>query len=337
MTCRHASFVLACVAALATACGDDRTCAPGVGGAIQRRGALVETGGWTDVAVEGEAFLVVEDGLTRELYTRAGHLGVDPEGRLVTPEGLRVKLFPDGRPTATPSSIPVPLRIEGWPSTYFHLSGNLPASSPVQVFALADPWGTSSVHTWVRLVDGAGTLRWLAIYFTREAPDRWAWRAMVDGGELRGGVPDTAAIAAWGELRFRPDGSLLASSYVAAPWFAGAASPQPLRVDLGGTTQLESDLHFSIAESDGGAAGPLTAVEIQEGGVVAGYYGPGRWFAVGRLALATFEHPEALVRTGPHLFLAPPSCTGGVDVAPPGVAPAVWVRPGALEDLSAQP
>jgi flagellar basal-body rod protein FlgF len=52
-------------------------------------GTMEQTGNPTDLALQGDGFLVIQtpDG---ERYTRNGHFTVDPNGRLVTREGLQV-------------------------------------------------------------------------------------------------------------------------------------------------------------------------------------------------------------------------------------------------------
>ncbi|MFA9430925.1 flagellar basal-body rod protein FlgF [Egicoccus sp. AB-alg2] len=54
------------------------------------QGASQVTGRATDVAIQGDGFFVVQDAAGTNFYTRAGAFGVDNNGNLVTPEGLRV-------------------------------------------------------------------------------------------------------------------------------------------------------------------------------------------------------------------------------------------------------
>src|SRR5688572_13866348 len=58
------------------------------------QGSLANTGVSTDVALNGDGFLVVNgtvDGITSNFYTRAGQLTIDNEGYLVNTDGLEVQ------------------------------------------------------------------------------------------------------------------------------------------------------------------------------------------------------------------------------------------------------
>lgn len=61
------------------------------------QGAIYNTNNPLDVAIEGNGFFVVEQPDGTPAYTRAGALQTDPQGRIVTPEGM---------PLSPPISIP---------------------------------------------------------------------------------------------------------------------------------------------------------------------------------------------------------------------------------------
>ena len=52
------------------------------------QGTLLNTNNPLDVAIEGDGFFVVQQNDGNPAYTRAGALRTDPQGRIVTPEGL---------------------------------------------------------------------------------------------------------------------------------------------------------------------------------------------------------------------------------------------------------
>lgn len=64
------------------------------------QGGLAMTGGTLDLAIEGPGFFVVETGQGERL-TRAGHFGLDAEGRIVNPDGFRL-LDDGGAPIQVP-------------------------------------------------------------------------------------------------------------------------------------------------------------------------------------------------------------------------------------------
>lgn len=80
-----------------------------------RPGPVQSTGRSLDVAVQGTAWLAVQALDGTEAYTRAGSLQVDPEGQLVTPDGLPV--IGDGGPITLPVNASVEIAGDGSIST----------------------------------------------------------------------------------------------------------------------------------------------------------------------------------------------------------------------------
>ncbi len=60
---------------------------------IHTQGAIQTTGKSTDIALQGNGFLVMEDQTGNRLYSRDGNLSLDGDGRLVNNTGLRVQGF----------------------------------------------------------------------------------------------------------------------------------------------------------------------------------------------------------------------------------------------------
>jgi len=58
---------------------------------IHTQGNLNATGKNTDIAIQGQGFLVLQDANNTRMYTRDGNLGLDGAGRLVTSAGLLVQ------------------------------------------------------------------------------------------------------------------------------------------------------------------------------------------------------------------------------------------------------
>ena len=98
-------------------------------------GALEDTGGEFDAAIEGDGFFVVTDG-TNDYYTRAGKFYLDANGILVAQGGLEVKRLPlVGEPDGTNIGFQVPgeskvrvpydALIPGQPSSEIKITGNL--------------------------------------------------------------------------------------------------------------------------------------------------------------------------------------------------------------------
>ena len=90
----------------------------GLGGAVSTirkdfsQGSVTTSNSPTDMAIEGEGFFIVANGLGTQ-YTRDGSFTLNPEGKLVNPAGARVQGFGiDGNynlQTAAPTDIEIPL------------------------------------------------------------------------------------------------------------------------------------------------------------------------------------------------------------------------------------
>ena len=76
-----------------------------------RAGPTQATGRALDVAVQGSSWLAVQSLDGTEAYTRAGHLQVNAEGQLVTPNGLPVQ--GDGGPVTIPPNAAVEIAADG--------------------------------------------------------------------------------------------------------------------------------------------------------------------------------------------------------------------------------
>lgn len=69
-----------------------------------RQGTIVQTGLFTDLALEGEGFFLVRTTQSNELFaTRSGNFRLDTQGFLVTDRGLRVQGIPD--PVGNPNTV----------------------------------------------------------------------------------------------------------------------------------------------------------------------------------------------------------------------------------------
>src|SRR5579862_5793409 len=105
-----------------------------------QQGALETTGNQLDLALQGNGFFVVNNGV-EDLYTRAGSFGVDSQGFLVDPAtGDRVQRFGSvGEGSATSAAfqttgdnnikIPGGTEIPGQATSMITIQGNLPATA----------------------------------------------------------------------------------------------------------------------------------------------------------------------------------------------------------------
>ncbi len=94
-----------------------------------QQGALTQTGGTFDFAIEGDGFFLVETPVGERL-TRAGSFSANAEGDLVTPDGLRV-LDAGGAPLFVPPDAgPISVAADGTMSADGRLLGQIGLVQP---------------------------------------------------------------------------------------------------------------------------------------------------------------------------------------------------------------
>lgn len=136
---------------------------------IHTQGTISATGKNTDVAIQGDGYLVLEDNTGNRLYSRDGNLGLDGDGRLVSNNGMRVQGYQaDSSGVIDANGAVQDLVIESnrtyppKPSTQVNVAGNLyrPARmSADQAYAHAIQNGVDSGVAVVGYGSGAGSLQ----------------------------------------------------------------------------------------------------------------------------------------------------------------------------------
>ncbi|MEY2932758.1 MAG: hypothetical protein RL033_3507, partial [Pseudomonadota bacterium] len=226
------------------------------------QGSLTNTGVSTDVALNGDGFLVVGgtvDGITGNFYTRAGQLTIDNDGFLVNQQGLNVQGYlanADGTLQASISDLAVPTAsLSPFSTTEIEVTANLDPRDPVLTFDIAKPDTTSNFSSSITVFDSLGTGRTLDVYFNNAGGNLYNYTVVADGGELAGGTAGTDTIVGSGTLQFNTDGALdIATTPDLALDFAGGATAGQVvalnfgeditndgATGLGGTTQFASD------------------------------------------------------------------------------------------------
>lgn len=141
--------------------------------------------------------------------------------------------------------------------------------------------------------------------------------AVVDGGELVGGVAGTPQVLPLGELIFNDQGQLQTENIadpIAFDWL-GAAQGQVSfdfgdAIDDGGTGREGSSQWNRVTESianfvsqDGFGTGELDGIAIDDQGLISGGFTNGRTQVLGRVVLARFEDPTELGIVGGNNFI----------------------------------
>jgi flagellar hook protein FlgE len=328
---------------------------------IFAQGTMLNTSQPTDLALSGDGFFVVNgsvNGVSGDFYTRAGQTSLNQNGQLVNPQGMALqgyKANADG--TFGPAMGAVQVSTAALPpkqSAALTITANLDSTTVPKAVPWdpQDPGGTSNFSTSMTVYDSLGSAHAVDTYFTNTGPGTWDFHALVDGGQVAGGVPGTNVEIATGALTFTSAGALQDAQVSGGGTvdFVGATPGQPLAFNfgnpisaggtgMGGTTQFGSPSNVSSQSQDGYASGGLTGVQIDSAGIVDGVYSNGQKIPVGQLAIATFRSNDGLGRAGQNLWSATRE-SGDAALGSGGSGGRATVVAGALEqsnvDIAAQ-
>jgi flagellar hook protein FlgE len=266
------------------------------------QGNLRATGKRTDLAIQGRGFFVLGQGDDR-FYSRDGTADVGVDGFVVNPtSGLRIlgwtadangNVNTDG--AIGPISVPFGLG-EARATTTVDLQGNLDTATAVGA-------GTTAS---VAVYDSLGNLHVFAMTLTRTGVSGWTWGLTTTDPAV------TAVTLAGTALTFDAAGLLVPG--VPAPsvqiTYNNGANASAVALDLSSVTQLAQAAKVNAVSQDGLAPGSLIDFGISEYGEVVGLYSNGLSRTIGQIALAEFNNPAGLIRSGGNLFL--PSANSGL-------------------------
>lgn len=285
------------------------------------QGASQVTGRNTDLAIQGDGFFVVEDGNER-YYTRAGAFTFDEAGTLVAPGGRAVMGWmasPGGtidpnNPIA-PIQLPLAQVIDPELTTEVKVGGNLSADAAV---------GDESV-TSITVFDSLGNPQELSLTFQKTADNTWDMTASISGSPV---VLSNATVT------FDSAGQLTSPGTVNVSGFTPPGA-DPLTFDLnfasgsalvqfGGSGSAEAYIQ------DGSAMGFLRNFAIGSDGSIVGQFSNGWTKVLARVATATFNNPQGLVRAGESNFAASVN-SGEALIGEPGTGNRGLLSAGTLE------
>jgi len=101
-------------------------------------------------------------------------------------------------------------------------------------------------------------------------------------------------------------------------------------MDFSAVTQNSGSTEAQVTEQDGNAAGSLTSVSIDINGYLIGSYDNSKTKKEGQIALAVFNNPAGLTKSGSSLYSESPN-SGKVQVTTVGHGGAGNLTPSALE------
>jgi len=311
----------------------------GVAGAQSVRqytqGAIQQTTGAFDSAIQGDGFFMVRDQNNQMLYTRAGNFTLDPSGHLVTATGQFVQgwsanagVLNLGGPVGD-ITIPVNGVVPGDPTTSMSMTVNLNAGAAIG--------SDSNYSAPIQVVDSLGATHTLTVSFTKTAANAWSYTVTIPDADL---TTPSATPLATGSLSFNAHGQLTSPA---------AGSPVAIHIDglangaanmnvswnlFNGSssivTQLQQASGVSGTTQDGTTGGQITKVGMADGGIIVAQYSNGQQVTVGQLALASIQNPSSLVAVGDNNLQAS-ATTAPAAVGPAGTGGRGTIQAGALE------
>lgn len=271
----------------------------------QIQGSLLPTGKPTDVAIEGNGFLVLGDGQGK-YYTRDGSFQLDAEGNLVS-SGSGYKVLGwmadpftgriDNSLPVNPSSslrLPVGQLAIARQTSNAAFGGNLSSATP--------EGGTCSIRS--QMYDSLGASHSVTITFTKTANDgEWSWEASSPDADPLASVGSGTILFDANGKNTIPTGQMsltLASSN-------GATNPIVVDLSFASITQYEGSYDGTNGDvkstyGDGLSMGTLDSFTIGKDGVIYGKFTNGMDQRLGQIALAQFSNPAGLSKIGTNLL-----------------------------------
>ncbi len=331
----------------------------------QTQGAIQDTNVPTDVAIQGNGFLIASQA-GQTYFTRNGQLSLDANGNLTTPNGALIQGWMANASgvinTASPTgnvTIPTSGTLPATATTQLTLGGNIDSSSTTPVsftYNAYDSLGNAVPITFT-LTPVSGT------------PGSWTMQASVPNGtggsvNLYGSPGPTVTFATSGSTAGQITG-ITAGTGTPAGTVSGTASTglsvtlpttnmpasytfasgATIGIDFppaGSTGQVTQDSASSTivgTSQNGHAAGSLQSFSIGADGTILGSFSNGQSQTIGQIALATFANPAGLSSNGNLMYQASAN-SGGANIAAPGSGGTGTLVGGALEgsnvDLSTQ-
>ncbi|MGQ9652894.1 MAG: flagellar hook protein FlgE [Thermodesulfobacteriota bacterium] len=301
----------------------------------------------TDLAIDGEGFFIVsKEGAT--FYTRAGQFYMDQEGRLVNHRGYVLQgwlLDEAGGVTSSLQDVNLST-ISSAPraTSEVEMDVNLDVNESVisDPWDVSDPRSTSNYTAPITVYDAMGNGHLVNVYFRKLDNTTWEWHAVLDQGELEGGVQGINQEVASGTLVFtngRLQTENLGTAFSAQ--FFGTQSAQIIDMDFGesideggtgldGTTQFAGGCSTKFLSQDGYTQGNLMSIQVDDDGIVSGLFSNGQSRELYQVALCRFTSPWGLTAMGGNLF-AENTPSGPPIIGPPGSSGLGQINSNSLE------
>jgi flagellar hook protein FlgE len=267
------------------------------------QGTLETTGGATDAAIQGNGFFVVQGPNNQTDYTRDGSFQINANGELVTAAGDAVQGWSATSGAVNTNgpvgsiSVPLGATVPANATTSMSLALNLDARNTNGTFAAP-----------IQVFDSLGQSHTLTATFTNSGTGSWNYTLTIPAADLTTGGTTTVAS---GTLLFDSNGNLTSPAASSGPQavqitgLADGASDLSINWNLynpttgsSNITQLAESSGLGSSSQNGFAAGQVSNVTLQNGGLLVANYTNGQTVTVGQLALASIANPDTMTSVG---------------------------------------
>lgn len=266
------------------------------------QGSITTTDGALDAALQGNGFFVVKDSSNNQLYTRDGSFQLDSSGELKTATGQAVQGWTATNGVVNTNNpvgniiIPTGSVIAPTATTTMSMNVNLNSATATN--------GTYS--TSMQVYDSQGTAHTLTVTYTETAPNTWGYAVTIPSTDLTTGGSTTVAS---GSLTFDSSGNLTSPAAgnpiaIAVSGLADGAADMNINWNLYNNSNSPQITQYAEASAmsdpvqNGAAAGQVSQVSIQNGGLIVAEYTNGQQMTIGQLAVAAIANPTSLVQVG---------------------------------------
>ena len=260
---------------------------------IHTQGILSSTGRGLDLAIQGEGFFIVSDGIN-SYYTRNGAVNLSVEdGTLALSNGMRLMGYAldadgnvDKNSGLVPITVPTGTDVIVQTTTNVSFTGNIASTLPI---------GESVVIPFTAY-DSLGTKHEFTIEVEKTATGEAEWSVThKDGLQVTNGT---------GTLTFDANGKI--DTVTGGPISVSPIGAEPLSIemDFSNVTMVDKSSDFSMKNQDGMPAGTVQSVGITNGGTVTVVYSNGMSKDIATVGVALFDNPAGLMAGIDSLFEA---------------------------------
>lgn len=281
-------------------------------------GSIDTTDSSLDIAIDGEGYLIVKNNDAGEyLFTRAGSLGIDPLGNLVTASGAKVYGWSSYMMTDEGVDFNEELQVQ--PINVFHdnFNGYKDAIEP-QATSKIEITGNINLDTNTDIVvpasiyDSYGSEYTIEIAFTKNGVNEWTYTISDGTGtetvfdDITGSIKFDDTAGNIGNVLEITDeaGDPLTDNLINQDieFKTGNLDKINVTFDISKITQYDSATSATIYDADGYTAGTLVDYSIGEDGVLTGVYSNGEQQPLAKIGLATFSNEQGLKKVEGGLY-----------------------------------